>query len=205
MIPVGATEQHGPHLPLSTDTTIGAGLAERLAARRTDVVVAPALAYGSSGEHQAFTGTLSVGQEAIELFLVELCRSATLSFGRVLLLCSHGGNRAPVGRAVERLAAEGRDVRAVFPDWRLDAHAGRAETSLMLALAPGAVRAERAEPGATAPVASLMDALVLGGVRAVSENGVLGDPSGANSGEGHGLLDRMCDELGVLLDAWDAS
>lgn len=65
-VPVGSTEQHGPHLPLSTDTDIAVALVERLARRRRGVVAAPALAYGSSGEHAGFAGTLSIGREALE-------------------------------------------------------------------------------------------------------------------------------------------
>ena len=61
----GSTEQHGPHLPLSTDTDIALALADALAARRPDVVVAPALPYGASGEHAGFPGTLSIGHEAL--------------------------------------------------------------------------------------------------------------------------------------------
>jgi len=149
-VPVGATEQHGPHLPLSTDTDIAVALVERLAARRHDVVAAPAVAYGSSGEHAGFAGTLSIGREATELLLVELGRSASATFAAVVLVSAHGGNRVPVERAERRLRAEGRRVLAVFPRWPGDAHAGRVETSLMLALHPDRVRRELAQAGATA-------------------------------------------------------
>src|ERR1039457_3541396 len=101
-IPVAATEQHGPPLPLSTDTDLAVALCARLEQARTDVLIAPALAYGSSGEHQGFAGTLSIGQEALELMLIELCRSATLTFSRVLLVSTHGGNAAPVRRGRQR-------------------------------------------------------------------------------------------------------
>ena len=113
-VPLGSTEQHGPHLPLSTDTDVALALAQRLAEARDDVLVAPPLAYGASGEHDGFTGTLSIGQEALELTLVELGRSAD-AFAGVLFLSAHGGNAAPLRRAVTRLRSEGRNVRSWTP------------------------------------------------------------------------------------------
>ena len=107
VVPVGATEQHGPHLPLGTDTELAVAVALAAAARDHRLLVAPAVAYGSSGEHDGFAGTLSIGQDAIELLLIELCRSATSSFDRVVLVCTHGGNAAPMRRAIATLRAEG--------------------------------------------------------------------------------------------------
>ena len=104
LVPVGATEQHGPHLPLTTDTDIAVALAERVAAVAREVVVAPSISYGSSGEHQDFAGTLSVGGPATEQLLVELGRSATATWSRVLLICTHGGN-VDGGRSCRRAAA----------------------------------------------------------------------------------------------------
>ncbi len=202
-VPVGATEQHGPHLPLCTDTAIALALARGLSRRRPEVMVAPCVPFGSSGEHARFAGTLSIGQAATELLLVELCRSATLTFARVLLVSAHGGNAAPVARAVGTLQEEGRDVRVFAPHWPHDAHAGRAETALMLALSPEQVRLDRARPGATAPLRELMPALVSGGVRAVSANGVLGNPAGASALEGRTLLDDAVDELVAIVTAWE--
>ena len=201
-VPVGATEQHGPHLPISTDTDIAVALVRGLAEARPDVVAAPALAYGSSGEHAGFDGTLSIGNEAVELVLVELARSASPAFGRVLLVCAHGGNEAPLRRAEERLRGEGRDVRAWLPHWSGDAHAGRLETSLMLAIAPERVALERAAAGERAPVAQLMPRLVSAGVRAVSPNGVLGDPEGASTEEGRALLRAEVERLAAAVGDW---
>jgi creatinine amidohydrolase len=198
VVPLGSTEQHGPHLPLSTDTDV----AVALAAEVPDAVVAPALAYGASGEHAGFPGTLSLGQQALELVLVELVRSAD-AFDRVLLLNGHGGNADPVRRAVATLRSEGRDVRAWGPSWDGDAHAGRTETSVLLALGRP-VGADR-PVGATAPVAELMPALRAGGVRAVSPGGVLGDARGASAEEGAALLAAAVRDLHAFLAGWRPS
>jgi creatinine amidohydrolase len=181
IVPLGATEQHGPHLPLGTDTVIASALAISVA----DAVIAPALPYGSSGEHAGFPGTLSIGQAALTQVLVELVRSC--SFSRVLFVSAHGGNAEPLAAAVREARGEGCDVWAWSPRWKGDAHAGRTETSLMLALAPQLVRSPR-EAGNTAPLNGLLPRLRAEGVRAVSPNGVLGDPAGASADEGRALL-----------------
>lgn len=201
LVPLGSTEQHGPHLPLTTDTEIAVAVSRIAAERDPRLVVAPALPYGSSGEHQAFPGTLSIGTEATELVLVELCRSATVGFGSVMLVNAHGGNSEAVAGAVARLAAEGRAVAAWFPAWGGDLHAGRTETSLMLAIAPERVHLERAEPGDERPIEVLLPILRQRGVRSVSGNGVLGDPTGASSEEGHRLLAEAADRLIAAADA----
>jgi mycofactocin system creatininase family protein len=204
-VPLGATEQHGPHLPLSTDTAIATELAGRLAARRSDVWVAPAIPYGASGEHAAFPGTLSIGQDALELLLVELGRSAD-HFAGLILVNGHGGNAAPLGRAVGRLRDEGRRCLPWWPSppagSRWDAHAGFVETSIALALGWTGVHPERAEPGNRQPLGDLAPALRRGGVAAVSPNGVLGDPTGASAAEGFRLLDFFSDDLSRRVAEW---
>jgi mycofactocin system creatininase family protein len=204
-IPVGATEQHGPHLPLSTDTDIAVALTGGLERVRDCVVCAPPIAYGSSGEHAGFEGTLSIGQEAIELLLVELVRSASATFRRILVVCAHGGNQRPLHRAERRLRGECHDVRAWTPRWSGDAHAGRLETSLMLAIDPARVRLERAAPGVTTPITELTPRLLSEGVRAVSANGVLGHPVGASAAEGRALLATEIGRLTEAVDAWSTA
>jgi creatinine amidohydrolase len=198
LVPLGATEQHGPHLPLETDSLIADRIACLVAAGRSDVIVAPVLPYGSSGEHSGFPGTLSVGQAVLEEAVVELVRSAD-AFGDVVLIAWHGGNAAPVGRAVARLRVEGRLVRVWEP--RVadgDAHAGRVETSVMLALEPSLVGSER-PVGAVQPMASLLPRLRSHGVRSVASNGVLGDARGASAEEGERLLAQFVAEIGAML------
>ncbi|MBV9795189.1 MAG: mycofactocin biosynthesis peptidyl-dipeptidase MftE [Actinobacteria bacterium] len=202
-VPVGSTEQHGPHLPLATDADLAVALCTQLGAQLdSPVVVAPLVPYGSSGEHEGFAGTISIGQQATELLLTELGRSATATFARVLLVSTHGGNTEAVRRAVARLRAESRDVSVWFPRWPGDAHAGRSETSLQLALAPATVRRDRAEAGNTTPIAELMPALRTAAVKGVSPNGVLGDPAGASAREGEQLFTALLADLTDYLNRW---
>jgi mycofactocin precursor peptide peptidase len=201
-VPVGACEQHGPHLPLSTDTIVAEAVAARLAAGRPDVLVAPAITVSASGEHGGFPGTLSIGTDATAAVLVELVRSADWT-GGVVFVNGHGGNRDAVDRAMTVLD---RDGRAALPWWPClpggDAHAGRTETSLMLALRPDLVHLDLAAAGETAPLAVIASRLRTVGVRAVAPNGVLGDPTGASADEGRALLDRMAVDLAAAVDSW---
>ncbi|MEO1064495.1 MAG: mycofactocin biosynthesis peptidyl-dipeptidase MftE [Actinomycetota bacterium] len=196
LVPLGSTEQHGPHLPLDTDTRIAVAVATEVASRLEDVVVAPALPFGASGEHAGFPGTISIGTEALHLVLVELVRSLGSEVDRTVLVNGHGGNVEAIGTAVDLLRTEGRTVEAWSP--RVaggDAHAGETETSLLLALDPSAVRLDRAEAGNVTPLASLLPELRRGGVAAVSPNGVLGDPSTASAERGRATLSALAADL----------
>lgn len=203
LVPLGAFEQHGPHLPLDTDARIAEVVARRAAVDDAGLLVAPPLVYGASGEHEGFPGTLSIGHEALRAVLVELGRSASRWASRLVFVNGHGGNFPTVPDAVAQLRDEGRDAA-----WSPcvvaggDAHAGRTETSILLALDPAAVRLEAAEPGATAPLAELLPDLRAGGVAAVSPNGVLGDPTGATAQEGEHLLAEMTEALRAGLNRW---
>ncbi|MFE3000557.1 mycofactocin biosynthesis peptidyl-dipeptidase MftE [Nocardia sp. NPDC059246] len=201
-IPLGATEQHGPHLPLDTDTAIASELCRRLAARAPNIAVAPAIPYGSSGEHAAFPGTLSIGREAVELLLVELIRSAD-AFAGVVLVNGHGGNLEPLRSAVTIARSEGRRVMAWVPTGDAsDSHAGHIETSVMLHLRPRDVAMDRAAAGNVQPLALLMDELRAHGVSSVSPNGVLGDPTRARAEDGERILARWTDILVSATVEW---
>lgn len=204
LVPLGATEQHGPHLPFDTDTRVAVAWAEAVASASSDWLAAPALPYGSSGEHQSFPGTLSIGGEALHHLLIELARSARRSFARIVYLSGHAGNVEPVSSAVSQLRTEGHDANWFVPTWPdradIDAHAGRTETSLMLHLHPAEVVFDRAVPGASAPVAELMPLMRSGGVAAVSANGILGDPTTASPTEGQVLFSDLVDRTIAALN-----
>jgi creatinine amidohydrolase len=201
-VPLGSLEQHGPHLPLDTDTRIAVAVAIHAAGAREDVSVAPAITFGASGEHVGFPGTLSIGTSALTELLVELGRDASRDWDAVLLVNAHGGNREAVDVALARLRAEGRGCGAyhVAPASG-DGHAGRTETALLMHLDPQAVRRQAAVPGETRPVSALMDRLRSEGVRAVSPNGVLGDPRGATASEGERVLAELIAGCTAALEA----
>jgi len=200
LVPVGSTEQHGPALPLGADTMIATSVTQEVARRLVDdgrhVLVAPAVGYGASGEHEGFPGTISIGREALGLMLVELGRSACRWAGDLVFVNGHGGNALPVRTAVEQLRGEGRPVS--WTDCSVpgaDAHAGLTETSLLRFLAPWTVRVDLLAPGTTTPIQELMPALRADGVRVVSGSGVLGDPTGASAEEGRRLLEQVVNRV----------
>ena len=200
LVPVGSVEQHGPHLPLATDAIVAAAVAREaarvLAARGAQVVVAPTAAYGASGEHEGFPGTMSIGHEALHAVLVELGRSACRWAAGVVFVNGHGGNVPTLKKAVELLRYEGRAVAWTSCDLPgADAHAGRTETSLLLNLTPDVVVVDDIEAGCTTPVTELMPRLRAEGVAAVAPNGVLGDPRGSTAEEGARLFALLVDLL----------
>jgi mycofactocin system creatininase family protein len=204
LLPLGATEQHGPHLPLDTDTRIAQAVADGVADATPGTVVAPPIAIGASGEHAGFAGTLSVGTKVLSDMLIEIVRTAGPEFERIVVINGHGGNAYALRAAAATCEAEGRrlDVWSV----RLacaDAHAGRTETSLMLHLAPELVRLDVAEPGNVEPLADLLPKMMEAGVREVSPNGILGDPAGASAEEGAALLSNLIDDAVAQLVSFD--
>jgi creatinine amidohydrolase len=199
VIALGATEQHGPHLPLASDAWIAEALAERLCARLEDAIQGPTLDLGCSAEHLDFPGTLDLRAETLTAVLADVVRSlARHGFERVFLFSAHGGNTAALRAALPalRAAADPLEVLA-FTD--LDAvartaaaasaasgigaeasghHAGEFETSIVLALRPGDVRARTFAPGLLVPTANAQT-LFYPSLRPHAPSGTVGDPSGA--------------------------
>lgn len=201
-VPVGSCEQHGPHLPLDTDSRIAEWLALDAALRLDHVVVGPTLTITASGEHAGFPGTLSIGTAALTAVVTELVRSADWTAG-VVLVNGHGGNHEAVTAAVATLRAEGRRVLDWWP--RVsdgDAHAGHTETSLVLHYGPDLVDSEALAPGAPDPLSELTPRLRGDGVRAVSPSGVLGDPTTATAEHGRAVAAALVDDLVAAVTAW---
>jgi mycofactocin precursor peptide peptidase len=204
VVPIGSIEQHGPHLPLDTDTAIATAVARRAADLLGDekIIVAPPISYGASGEHQGFPGTSSIGSEVLHQVIVELTRSMRTWCSRVVFVNAHGGNLTALTGAVHQLAGEGHNVSWVpCVTEEVDGHAGFAETSLMLFLQPWAVRLDLAEVGSIEPLSRILPMLRAGGVAAVSANGVLGDPTGANAVEGERVLLHMVSDVAAAISA----
>lgn len=205
LIPVGSTEQHGPHLPPDVDTRVAkavcARVATELATTHPEVSwqVAPAIAYGDSNEHAHFHSTLSITTPALIGVLTALADSCAEAGKMVVFVNAHGGNLPAFRQAGSWW--HGNQMPAYWvpcvPGDPLpsepahDAHAGHTETSLMLFLDPEVVDMKKAVTGNTAPLVDLMPQMRTGGVAAVSPEGVLGNPLSADAALGERYLHEM--------------
>ena len=212
ILPLGAIEQHGPHLPLGTDAYRATALAERLAMALPGVLVAPTLPIGCSDEHQGFDGLLGLDHGTLACVIVD-CARRIVSWGarRLVVLSAHGGNSCALTMAEERLAealpalsvvilaseittsdaivsiAAGDGVSAEA----LGLHAGEGETSEMLALRPDLVHMEQAVLGCQRNADDLMPQLKRAGLQSVTPTGVLGDARGADAERGARYLEAQ--------------
>jgi len=211
--PIGSFEQHGPHLPIGTDAIITDALVAKLAAARRDrCLVLPMLPFSASDEHAGLPGTLSIGNELLGSLLARVRES--LGSVRLLVVTAHGGNTGLLARlgvpawvphpaALRDFAkrhAMPLDARGL---WHPDAHAGRTETSIMLALRPELVGPFEDVVGYTGSLAPVARLLSTKGVHAVASNGVLGDPAGANAPEGFALIDALTEDLTHTFDIYE--
>lgn len=205
VVPVGSWEQHGPHLPFDTDTRIALELSQRLTTSRLDTYLSPPLTITASGEHSDFSGTLSIGTKTTTLMLIEIVRSAIWCRG-VVFVNGHGGNSPAIQAAKKVLDDDQQNVLFWSPSGvaNTDTHAGHTETSVMLALAPFAVEMSLAEVGNTLPLAQIINDMRAVGVRAVSSNGILGDPTRASASDGLKILEDWAHDLLAGFDRWNS-
>jgi creatinine amidohydrolase len=215
IIVVASSEQHGPHLPEATDALIGEGLAVRLAQKLGNALVAPVIRPGCSDHHLDFPGTISISPDLllriIDSYLVSLRHCG---FRQFFIFSSHGGNYPVLPQMAEQglppdvivvsdLAAfTGTMLKALRPFGRQDEtipHADASETAEMLVLHPDLVHMEHAEKGFVGEMS--LPRLQERGLRAISKNGVLGDPIGATSEMGEAVLKSLVDFFAARLEA----
>jgi creatinine amidohydrolase len=232
LLPIGATEQHGPHLGVATDSILVSHIAEQAERALQEIVVlCPTLAYGSSHHHLTFGGTLSISAELFTSVLVDLVQSLRSSgFARIVILNGHGGNIVPARQALSILGRRSKDVRAAniafVTYWELAgepfqgqapmesaalSHACEYETSMMLHASAECVRMEKAERSATLPsngYFSWEDEEPYRGIsmffptELVSSNGSSGEPQLASAAKGAHLIDQAVRALGDFLKVY---
>ena len=204
LLALGSWEQHGAHLPFDTDTVIIESVVDAairsVDPENTQFSVVPTIGVTASDEHNGFAGTLSIGTNALSDAVVSIARSASWARG-ICIVNGHGGNADALKLIHSALDYE--NIRHSI--WSLpyyegaDMHAGHTETSLMLHLAPGTVRMDLAEVGAVGDSEILIERMRTGGIKEVSSNGVVGDPTNATAAHGETMLSFYADHLTKLL------
>ena len=214
VLPCGAVEQHGAHLPLSVDADHADHLGMLLAQRLGKTLVAPTIRVGCSSHHLAFPGTISLREETFEMIVQDYCTSlARHGFERIFIFTAHVGNCPPLAAMLPRLRSAVpaacrvfayTDSRAWLETWRdavaeaggepirVGGHADLAETSVMLDIHPDRVRAEAYEAGRLGLLSQAdLELMWREGLRAVSANGILGDPHGSTVAIGRHCVERI--------------
>ena len=223
LIMAGAIEQHGPHLPIGTDTILGYEWGKQIAWALGNALVAPVIRPGISPHHMGFPGTITLPKETFhEIVRAYVDCLIQAGFRNVVLICSHGGNIAAVRELLPELQeryAEKANVIAILDIQRKDedlnrwlafrgitakeagVHSGLSETSCMMDLRPELVHADRLEPG----FMGSYDAIKLQreGIKAFSANGILGDATRSTAEIGKELnqktVEFYCREIRILL------
>ncbi|SEE58592.1 creatininase family protein [Streptomyces sp. TLI_105] len=226
LLPIGATEQHGPHLPTGVDDFLAAEVARRtaeLASPHTDVVVAPSLPIGLSEHHMPFGGTISLTLPTLHALLRDICRSVIrVGFSRILIVNGHGGNMTALHALTTELTVElatpiafasyfgaGREVvRDTLETQDGLMHACEGETSMMMAVTPALVRTEHLGeahgPQITLPAESTDPVYMAMAFDRIAPSGVAGDARVASPEKGERLLVGCARALADVLvrDPW---
>jgi creatinine amidohydrolase len=231
IFPTGSFEQHGLHLPLTTDTDIADAIGHRIEQGMPDkVLLLPTLWPGHSTHHMHFPGTLDVPQMPYIQMVCSLCSSIVAMGGRkIFLLNGHGGNDVPLRAALRELKTSTKDVpgvRFVYASyWTIAAktirevresgfgginHACEMETSIMLHLCPQRVKMERAKRDGPTHTDAYRKADMQYGrpvyfvneFHEVSETGVVGDPTLATAEKGKRFLDGIVAEVTAFVEAF---
>jgi creatinine amidohydrolase len=216
IVPLGSIEQHGPGMPLGTDTIIGENLAVELGARR-GVLVAPVLTPGQSQfPHRAFPGTITLTSQTFIQVIRETLESLYRHGFRRFFLCNgHGGNEGPILSVMPDFVADHAGARISFASWwklpevveagksefgRPLGHGGAEEASLVMHFAPGLVKPEQfTEESPRIPGGIMVGPDLVGEL--VTESGLIGsNQHGAGAEIGERLAEVALEALGAKLD-----
>lgn len=214
---VGSNEQHGPHLPTSTDTLEGDALANKVTLKLGRSLQAPSINVGCSDAHMVFPGAISLRPETLKSLIHDYCVSlAKQGFKNIVILPSHGGNFNAVREVTDELSQglEGTKVvsytdleglleffsefssRHGISAGESGAHAGESETSMVLAIRKDLVDMKRAEKGFVGVVDDKMMGLMYSqGIKAITKNGVLGDSRKGEVGKGKEYLELWAEKM----------
>lgn len=214
LVTLASLEQHGPHLPLATDSLLGEGLAREVAERLSGpVVVTPVVRGGLSAHHLGFPGSVTVPPDAYHALVVSYLEGLErMGIEKIGIWSSHGGNfgfvaelvrerrgaarlagYADIDRFIAVMLAAAAEAGLRAPE--TDVHAGGLETSMMLAAYPELVRPFGDVAGYTAAEPGWRERMLAEGIRAVSETGVLGDVRGADATAGEKIFAALAEEL----------
>jgi creatinine amidohydrolase len=211
VLPLGAFEQHGPYLPLVTDTLISSAIAWAIGTHHKVFLLSP-ITFGCSHEHAAFPGTVSVSPTTLAAVVDDIATSlAKQGISGLILVNAHGGNYV-LANVVQKANAEGPIKVGLFPsrdDWAEarqaagiissshdDMHAGELETSILLAVHPSYLR----DGWDTADhVVTDRRYLPTLGMQAYTSSGVIGYPSKATADKGHAVLSHLGQAAGTLI------
>jgi len=214
----GATEQHGPHLPLFVDSEHGTRLSREVASRIGKALVAPTIRIGCSDHHLDFSGTISIKKATLESLLFDYCSCLKMhGFTKIFIIPSHAGNMAPIEEMLERLKeAIGSEVKIIaytsvsglLQIWKnvvdyecgfsekVGGHADIAESSIMLVLHPDLVHVDKAEIGCLeTPTPAFLERMFREGFSSVSPNGIMGDPTGMSTDIGKHCIESLSEML----------
>ncbi|WP_078293914.1 creatininase family protein [Mycobacterium sp. D16R24] len=211
LLSIGSFEQHGPYLPLATDTLIATAIAESIS-RQHNAFQLPTLAFGCSHEHSDFPGTVSIGATTLNSIVTDVIDSLNSQGTRGLVIVNaHGGNYV-LSNVVQEANTKGQIRVGLFPsreDWTEareaaginstnhdDMHAGELETSILLATHPRCVRDGWQTADHSAPDRRHLTTV---GVSAYTDNGVIGYPSRASAEKGRAVLDHLGKAAGELI------
>jgi len=213
---VGSNEQHGPHLPTSTDSLIGEVLANKVTRKLGNALQAPSINMGCSEHHMAFPGTISLKPETLKSLIRDYCVSlARHGFKNIVILPSHGGNFDAVREVVNELNQSLGEVNVVaytdlksllrflsefslehgIPPSESGVHAGESETSMVLATRRDLVDMEHAEAGFVGSFEDKIDLMRSQGIKALTKNGVLGDPRKGEAKKGEEYLELWAEKM----------